>query len=190
MGQYGALFFYATRKPAEVCGVLSRCLALIAPKSIELISRTLGEDLEWESFLAGDDEKDCDEELPDADAAEEFVGYYMDGRCLSGVMADSPLADRVMKAVQESIPADIRGDYLPTELVLQVGYHDHYECAEVDEGQYFGRAFISVGFSGYSSPCDWDEFRQRVFLIPEVVSVKQDLERILGPLEQCIYWDV
>ena len=91
-------------------------------------------------------------------------------------------------AVERAIPAGIRGEFLPCNVGIEVGFHDLFECAEEEEGRYIARAFLSVQFSGYSSPNDWGEFQRRVMELPEVLAVQAELEEVTGPLEKVIHW--
>jgi hypothetical protein len=102
----------------------------------------------------------------------------------------SPIGCRIEKDVVENIDGSIRGDYVPADIFFRIGYHDIWEAAEHEEGFLFARAFLSISFWGYSSPNNWKAFRQQVFRLKGVRDVKCELESLIGPLEECIYWFV
>lgn len=189
MGQSGELIFYSVREPADPKGTLSRLVELADPKCIRIAARPLCQDREWEEFLAGREGTPF-ELLPDPKSPEDFVRHYRDGLWLSGEMIRSRLLDRIESAVRCSIPPEVRGEFVPHNMTITMGFHDIFECAEAEEGQYVARAFVSVSFFGYSTPENWAEFRRRVFGIPEVQAVRRDLEAVTGPLESCIFWSI
>ncbi len=188
MSQDGKIVFYVRAAPTNLRELLARLIELATPKCFRYTVRTAREDHEWNDFLAGNMEGTPLEDVPDPSSSEDFVSYYKDARCLMSTLCDSPLADRITTAVQDGIAEEIRGRFLPMDLTLNIGYHDIFECSEVEEGQYFARAFIAVEFFGYGTPNDWQAFRQRVFQLPGVISVKRDIEQILGPVEECVFW--
>jgi hypothetical protein len=95
-----------------------------------------------------------------------------------------------MEAVKESLSPTIRDNFLPTDAFVSVGSHDLWEDAENDDGTFIARPFLSVMFFGYGSPLNWKEFRTRVFDIPAIQQVKRELEAVLGPLQQSVFWRI
>lgn len=43
---------------------------------------------------------------------------------------------------------------------------------------------------GGSTPANWNEYRRRVMLVPEVLEIKARVEEVLGPVESCVYWNI
>ena len=79
---------------------------------------------------------------------------------------------------------------MPSGPDIVVGGHDIYECAEHDEGHLFGRAFYSFSVFGYGTPNDWEAYRRRIFDVPLLQELQQQLEEFEGPLDRCVYWSV
>ncbi|MGD9693096.1 MAG: hypothetical protein AB7V20_09705 [Phycisphaerales bacterium] len=93
-------------------------------------------------------------------------------------------------AAERDIPPEIRGQFWFRDLAVGFGWHDLFEYAENEDGHLFARAFISIQFHGHSTPSDWNEYRRRVFEVPEFKEAKARFETVTGPLQQCAYWDV
>jgi hypothetical protein len=189
MGQNGSLTFYTTRPPDNPKATLRALVLHAHPEHVLSSLRSIGEDREWEDLL-NDGPGVRHELLPPPPSVDEFVNYYREGTSLGTECVGSPLALRIKEAVAAAIPVSVRGDYVPTDLGVRIGFHDIVDDAEHEEGLLIARPFLSIGFFGYSTPNDWKAFREAVFQIPEVQAVKRDLETITGPLEQCIIWSV
>ena len=100
------------------------------------------------------------------------------------------IAEPVGLAAQRDIPPEVRGQFWFGDLIIWFGWHDIFECAENEDGHLFARAFLSIRFHGHGTPSDWNEYRRRVFELPEFKEAKARFETVTGPLEQCAYWNV
>jgi hypothetical protein len=189
MGQHGSLTFYKTRRLDAPPAVLRKLIQLAAPEHVLELFRSVGEDNGWEVFQRGGPGV-RDEMLQRPQSLEELVSQYRDGTRLSVDAVGSPLARRVQDAIASQIPPSIRGDFVPTDQLIRIGYHDIWDDAEHEEGCLIARAFLSIDFFGYSTPNDWLSFREQVLRISEVHAVKRELEAITGPLDQCIIWNI
>lgn len=190
MPQSGNLCFYTTNKPPAPTRALERFIGTLGPIRILGAFRTLAEERSWERFKLDDDPDQPLEYFLDSMNLEELAKLYADDRSLYARLSASEHGRRVADAVKERIPAEIRGDFVPSDPFIRIGYHDLWENSEHEEGHLFARSFLTVGFFGYSTPSHWKEFRQQIFLLPEVQAVERELEAVTGPLERCIYWSV
>jgi len=188
MGQNGQIVFYTCERPDDPEGLVLTLVRIFEPRCIRVVARSIGEDREWQRFL-DDRESTPLEILADADDAEAFVSYYREGCWLSGEMIGSPLGQKVRESIDRSIPVSVRGHFLPGDLILRIGHHDLFECAEHDCGHLVARPFLAVSFFGYSTPRDWSGFRHRVFAITEIQEIHKRLEEVIGPLERCVLWE-
>jgi hypothetical protein len=187
MGQSGCITFYQTTKLESPTSFLKNVARTFQTNQLLNVSRTLVEDLGYEHFLRGG----CvPTEWNLTASVRSLDELYRDTRSLSFELLGSPFANRVLGAVKTTIPSKIRGEFCPGDLFITVGFHDIWENAEVDEGQVFARAFLSIRFFGYGTPYDWQAFRALVFNVPEIKAVKSELEAISGPLDQVVYWSV
>ncbi|HVT87423.1 MAG TPA: hypothetical protein VHD56_01110 [Tepidisphaeraceae bacterium] len=188
MSQSGKLTFYTTDGLDDPRASIRAVVDYLDPKCISVISRGLKEAHSWENFLAGRDDPKLDM-LPSLASPDDLESYYLDGSVLSAQPDGSQIGFTIAQAVETKIPVEIRGEFIPSDPVVCIGWHDIWESAEHDEGLFIARAFFSIGFFGYSTPNDWKAFRERVFELMEVQDVKLDLQRLIGhPLEQVIYW--
>jgi len=189
MGQSGQLTFYRRERSKEPHRVLHDLIVLARPEGIPVISRTLVEDREWDRFHNNEDEVPR-EYLSAPLNLPELCDLYQEGKSLSVYRMHSQFGSRVSAAITNDIAEQIRGNFAPIDMNITIGFHDLWENAEHDEGLFLARPFVSVGFFGYGTPHDWAAFRVAVFAVPEVQAVKREIETVVGPLEQCIYWSV
>lgn len=190
MSQSGDLTFYTLREISKPTAALQRVVNYLRPECVPIIFRSKEEDHGWDNFLADEDDPDY-ELLPSLPTGDGLDRYYRENIVLSAKLYSSPIGLKIGRSVETQVPKEIRGDFIPTDPIVKIGWHDLWECAEHHEGLFFARAFLSVGFFGYFTPNNWQAFREAVFKIPEIQEVKTDLERVVGmPLEGVIYWSV
>jgi len=181
--------FYSVTALGDPPASLRALVGYLRPGCIPIISRAQEEDHGWDNFRADRDDPDR-ELLPSLPGAAGLDLHYRDGVVLAATLDGSATGVRIGRAVEARIPEDIRGDYAPWDPFVQIGWHDLWECAEHDDGLFIARAFLSIGFFGYSTPNNWPAFRKAVFQLPEVQEIKVDLERVIGqPLEEVVYWN-
>lgn len=188
MGQDGNVTFYRTSRAADPPALLRDLLQLLAPRHRPLVSRTLAEDREWDAFKSESVDDTPREFFGDSLNINQIPEAFREGRSLTVCSIASALSDRVAEAIRTSVPEAVRGIFLPLEVSLTVGYHDIWENAEHEDGHLFARAFLSVAFFGYGSPNDWSLCRETILRLPDIRDVQAQLERICGPLHQCVYW--
>lgn len=196
MSQEGNLTFFSTREivdPATVIAAIMR--DIIGAERTWIATRTHSEDRSWDNWqrmaasdFTLDEEEQERDRLPKGLTPDEAGASFRSGTKLVLMYTDTAIA-RIHDALSE-IDNNIRGEFVPCDAVLTAGWHDIWEAAENDDGTLFGRAFISLALGGYSSPNDWREYRRQVFQVPEVIELQQQLEKIIGPVERCIYWSV
>lgn len=194
MGQEGYLTFFSTREIADPAPVIAAIMRdIIGAERTWIATRTHSEDRSWEQWqrmvasdFTLDEEEQERDRLPKGLTPEEAGASFRPGTRLMLMYTDTAIA-RVHDALR-GIDKSIRGEFVPCDAVLTAGWHDVWEAAENDDGNLFGRAFISLALSGYNSPNDWQEYRRQVFQVPEVLELQQRLEKIIGPVERCIYW--
>ncbi|MGD9693097.1 MAG: hypothetical protein AB7G17_09940 [Phycisphaerales bacterium] len=126
------------------------------------------------------------QQLPIDDA----VKHFRPEECIYLWMDGPTIAESIGLAAERDIPPEVRGQFWFRDLHVWFGWHDLFEYAENEEGHLFARAFISIQFHGHSTPSDWNEYRRRVFEVPELKEAKALFETVTGPLEQCAFWDV
>jgi hypothetical protein len=98
------------------------------------------------------------------------------------------------EAIQRDIPLSISDRALVGQVSLCIGPRDWYEEGHGPDPlvceHYWGRSMFAVSLFGYGTPKDWNEYRRRVFDIPEFKQFQAELEAILGPVKRCITWSV
>jgi hypothetical protein len=199
MPQYGYVVFYSTDEPPIIKERLRALLDHLGIRSVFAAMRTMDSERGWE-YLQRDLKAVGDESLSQSWEHlnvkglnnSEISDLCVDGTCLFievGV-CDPGWGDRIKSAVERGVALAVRGRFTPCELYLRVGYHDIIECSENDDGLFVARASFSVEFFGYNSPHDWAEMRQQTFRLPEVVEIKRELEKVLGHLDEFMFWDV
>jgi hypothetical protein len=197
MSQEGHLTFFSTREQPTPFALTSALIRdIIGAERTWLVSRTRREDRSWErwqrivaSHFMLDDDPEPWESLGKGFSPEEAGAEFRPDRCLIIMFIETLLAkpfDEHLRRIDERI----RGQFVPTDCILMIGWHDIWEAAEHDHGQLFGRAFVSLSIRGNSSPNDWPEYRRLVLREPVVLRLQERLESILGPVEKCIYWGV
>ncbi len=211
MSQSGQLVFFAAHECARPRQVLEAALRLTGATRIAFASRAVAKPGGWEVFQRSlteppppgqvtVDDDDVIVMVDEDDVPTEIVGRLQrvedavnlidtDG-CLTIHVGPNPLGPRIAEAINMAIPGSVRGEFVPTDPIICIGYHDIFECAEHDEGFLFGRAFFSFRLFGYGTPLDWTRYRKEVFNVGAIKALKADLEEIIGPLDQCIYWSI
>lgn len=197
MGQEGYLTFFSTREIADPAPIVATIMRdIIEAEQAWIATRTRFEYQAWERWRRMVDsnfslhEKQEDEEwLPKGLTPEQAGQAFRPGTRLMLIYTGTPLGLQMDRAMQR-IDEKVRGQFIPGAPALSVGWHDIWETAENDGGTLFGRAFISLSLRGNTSPNDWPEYRRQVFQVPEVIELQQRLEKIMGPVERCIYWSI
>lgn len=96
------------------------------------------------------------------------------------------------EAIQRDIPLSISDHALVERLSLDIGPCNWYEEGHGPDPlvceHYWGRSMFAVSLFGYGTPHDWNEYRRRVFEIPEFRQFQAELEAILGPVKRCTTW--
>jgi hypothetical protein len=170
---------------------LSAVLRYSGAVAADSVTRTIGPDDAWSRFTANQENPFPPEEsVGNGLDLFSLPSLYRAGTCLRVTLAPCPLGQKVHKAILTRIDGFIRGTFCPSEVMLAIGDHDLFEFAENEDGLLFARATFSVAFWGYSSPLDWVAFRDEVFALPEVGEIKRDLGGLVGPLQECAYWNV
>jgi hypothetical protein len=189
MSQSGVLVFYRTEPLEDPVGLLSRLVEAINPVQIIIVSRTRAAAPAWNDFVESQDHVPT-EMLPSPIEPKDWVKYYREPYRLSGEFSGTAMGKRIMEAVEAGIPQGVRNNFLPSDLIVWAGEHLLWEDAENEEGVLIARPYLSVKFFGYGTPLDWKAFRREVFVLPGVQEAKRELEAILGPLQECVYWSV
>lgn len=191
MAQCGTLQFYSTREHPEPRRLLSEALALAGGSKVLYAYRSVEEDDRWARFRRGED---LDYEyiaghMPMA----EVPALWVPSTSLLVSIEPNPMGAMFERVMQERIPASVRGNFIPCQTDLQIGWHDIIE--ETEEPPHYGRliarAFFAFTLFGYGTPSDWAAYRRIVFDVPEVKQLQESLERVVGsPVEQWVSWSV
>ena len=197
MSRSGELVFYSEEPYGEPTVMTERLLRYLGVAKAYTVARTIGEDREWDAWKAegggvgGDQVMYSDRRRFDVEGLGpvELAGLYEDGCHLFLNLESIWFSRRIESAVSEQVPADLRRDYVPSDLCVSVGYHDIWEAVECREGQRFCRAFCSIRLFGYSTPCDWAATRVAILGLAEVEQSRQEIQEIIGPTGVCVYWD-
>jgi hypothetical protein len=190
MGQNTTITFYSTRESKQPNELLRAIVGISMPRRVLIVYRTLAEDRGWDDFLQGGPGYIPSEHLPDPKDPMELALLYKEGVSLGAEFMDSHLARRVSAGIGSNIPISVRNEFLDTDLIVRIGFHDLFEDSEHEDGLLIARAFLSIEFFGYSTPSNWQLFREAVFRVPEIQAVQQELEAVTGPLEQCVIYSV
>lgn len=197
MGQEGYLTFFSAHEIPDPTPIIATIMRdIIGADRTWIATRTRSEDRSWDQWrrmvdsdFTLDEEDQDDEWLPKGLTSEEAGALFRAGTRLMLIYTATPLG-RWLDEVMQRMDEKVRGQFIPGAPTLTVGWHDIWETAENDDGTLFGRAFISLSLRGNTSPNDWREYRRQVFEVPEVIELQQRLEKIIGPVERCIYWSV
>lgn len=190
------IFFVARSLPSPQQSFIG-VLKSIGAKGILDASRTLEPDRGWAAFKESleqpfqavtDDEDDVPTEyffkqMLVEDAAE----LYIEGNLLRCAVMYEGL--HTLAQQMREIPPDIAGDFSPATLMVCLGPHDIFECAEHELGHFIARATFSFQIFGYGTPRQWNRYRELVFELPFVRDLQGKIESIIGPVERCAIWN-
>lgn len=200
MGQCGEVVFFTEREHPSPRVLLAQVLRLVGATTIAHAWRTLEEDLGWEAFKRDLDREFQTVEIAEDDIPTEMVAQvipieevpklYREGVSLRVHFGPNQFGELIEAAINTRIPEPIRGNFRPASPTFVVGFHDIFEYAEHDEGYLFGRAFFSFSLFGYSTPNDWQRFREVIFDVPEIADLQKRLEAIAGPMKRCVHWNI
>ncbi len=187
MSQSGKLSLY---RIAPLPGLRAKALQVAQQSGLRVLAASAcrGRFSEWRDAFDGPGGA-WPTPLPQGWAVEEYLQQYRRPGCLR-LWGASRWGETVAAAVTDGIPTEVRGLFVPDCLYLTLGGHDLCEFAEAEHGQLIARASLSVRFFGYHTPNDWQRFRELVFELPGVVAVRQELEEIVGPVKQVVFWSV
>ncbi len=191
MAQCGTLTFYSTSAHSEPRRLLSQALALAGGSKVLYAYRSVEEDDRWARFRGGED---LDYEyIAGHTPMAEVPSLWKPGTSLSVSIEPNRMGGMFERVMQERIPANVRGNFIPCQTDLQIGWHDIIE--ETEEPPHYGRliarAFFAFKLFGYGTPSDWAGYRRVVFDVPEVKQLRANLEQIVGgPVEPWVSWSV
>jgi hypothetical protein len=189
MSQSGEVIFYQQTWRLDDSQALDSLLRLSGSSTCVELYRTLEEDRTWLLYQEDSDSPFPDEELVGEEVElAEIPNFVTDDRFIRISFGNSPLLAQVREAIIRTIPAKILGRYVPTELSVVVGYHDLVATDQYPELRLIARPPLSVHFAGYGVPSDCDAFAELVFTVPEVLSVKQRLESVVGNVQGDCLW--
>lgn len=118
--------------------------------------------------------------------AKDLPNYLKLPQCLRVSFNYPPLGKRVFNALKNSIPIEVFGDHLPSEVILRVGPHDLLGVNPDSELFRIARPFISLTIWGYHSPPDTEKYQAAVLCDPEIQRVRKELDAIMGEVEMVI----
>lgn len=203
MAIYGDLIFYTTREsenPKELILRLGQISGAQYAKSLRYVedeyrwwdSPKKGGEVIYASETAIIEVVRLPENLAEKVPIQRLPEFYKEGECLSIKFGICPLSDYIHDAIAEGIPEEIRSYFIPGQQGMKayVGYHDIYGNVTSEfEVEFVARAFCSISFSSYGCPKNLEVFKSMVFALPEFQTLKQKLELVTGPLEECFIWD-
>lgn len=168
-------------------GVLCRLLDYVGASECSSASLSLGISQEWEAHL-GDKLPGLQ---PDAGfwqhvPVKELPKYLQLPQCLTVSFPHPPLGKRVFEALKQSIPVEVFGDHLPSEVLLRVGPHDLLAVNPDSELFRIARPFISLSLWGYHSPSDTKKYEKAVLRNPVFQQVRKGIDAIMGGAEMAI----
>lgn len=123
---------------------------------------------------------------------ENVPDFYNEENCLWVNLGICPLSTYLHESVLKGIPEEIRSYFAPGQqgMSIYIGHHDLFGNVKDESVDYVATSFCSISFDSYGCPKDWNIYRAILFSLPEVHEVKQKLEAIVGPLEQCVIWSL
>jgi hypothetical protein len=198
MGILGQLVFYTetpTQEPRRQAEQVYRLFFSDAP--IRLATRYVDNSWEYLQRIISGNSSDADadediiyeEDITDPSSIQEALKLYRDGSALLLMLVGrSKLFERMVE-ITSAIPESIRGYFVPSSPWINIGYHDIFDAFESEQGHLYGRAFFSIKFDCPGMPHNPKEYRRLLFEIPEIDEIRKGFESIVGPLEQCVYWD-
>ena len=196
MSQTSRIAFFCTEELPEPAQLLARVIEALQPvRSIRSVSTSSRPSRSWEFLqrdIAGEDVDDEESEWRSVGTSLSNMNprrvheFYIPGGLMS-IDFGPNIIDEMKWAVINGLPESVRGDrFVPINLAVRLGFHDLYEYLSDEYNQYFGRAFLSFNFWGYSTPVNGEAFRTQVFEVAAVVAVRRRLEGMVGrPLQQC-----
>jgi len=186
MSFFGTARLFSTKSPPRLVTLIPECLEATVCTRILCGSRRASAQ-EWTHLLRGTDYSPSFERL-DPNLTPEQIAELCEPGTVVRLELITPLGKRVWDEIQEHIPPEVRGGASLSNVSLTIGEHDLFECLENEEGQYFGRATVSVTIDGPGCPEDWAEFRRLTKQLPAVRTLEQRLTDILGPVRCEVYW--
>lgn len=112
----------------------------------------------------------------------EFVEHVSEGICVTIVVCECTLLDRITAAIQDSIPSGVRGPYLPTELHIHLGQHEWVDYADTAEGTHVATTDLSLAFWGYGTADKYTAFKRQIHDIPGLQEIRTLLRAITGKM--------
>ncbi len=193
MSQLGSIVFHTGTWIGDGCLFLTKTLEYLGSPGCDLGMYLPEEDRSWARFQLGRESSLKTQSIDGDLSLQAVVGHcrrYSSPGFVQFGFCPNRVSRIVWRGIHESIPSQILGQFLPTETSIIVGRHDLFECAESEQGRFYGRASFSVQFWGYGTPNDWGLCRELILQLPQIESVRLDLEQCLQvEVASCIFWD-
>ncbi len=97
-------------------------------------------------------------------------------------------SDMLANKLKEEVPESVRGDCIPCDFYINLGWHDLFGNINSDKVEYISRAHCSIQLCSNEYPDDIEEYNKRLFTIPVLKMFQSELEEILGPLKKSIFY--
>jgi hypothetical protein len=192
MSQRGYLAWYTEADDCDLIHLLKNLPKVVGFKRADSVYWTDPE----ETGLEEDEDsgEDYDDEDANDDDDPDFIGSEIlakelfrlfDATAGLRIAAEkAELGDRIERGVLRDIPESVRGRFIPSRPFIEIGKHYLYDGVSETV---FARPNVTVGCWGYSTPKDSNEFRKRMFALPEFVEETHRLEHLIGPLKHALY---
>jgi hypothetical protein len=183
-------------KPADV--LLRETAAAFGATHTGDVKRTIGKDRGWAdrfhrwkpmlrlgvAVISVPAQKEM-EHLGFKRSIDEAVGLIRPGISLYAALRN-PGWPELDAAIREQLPESIRGQCVPSGMIVRVGWHDLYHGDYVNP-KLFGRAWYSLTLMGHDTPADGPAFREHIFRVPAIRRVFEIAAGVAGPLSHCVY---
>src|SRR4029079_6985260 len=111
--------------------------------------RTIGEEQGWATLMGKDSNGASDETLTvDDPSLKSLAKLYKDGCSLTLDLGSTRLSDPMRAAIEAKVPKELRGDFLPSSLYVEIGGHDVILPGVDDDGTLLARAFVEIRLFG------------------------------------------
>ena len=194
MSAEGYLHLYLVDRPAELSSILRRLLGSTSASTVSAWS-TPSDLSEWEFFKSTLMDSDVYEEIPIRSIGatvpiDDAIRLANDSICLRLDIVDTQVGNGLREEIAE-IPVEIRNGFqLARGFSVWCGWHDIFESAEHEEGFFFDRAYLSIVFTGFGSPTNWQETRRIIMNSIALLLIRSAFEDFTGRLQQCLYWNI
>lgn len=154
---------------------------------------TMYQDLRRGKRMPFDPHRFSDPSVPTGNVSHDMIcEYSLPNQVTYSYFFKSPLSNTVTAAVKADLPAAIRDTFMEggCDTHVYCGPYEHCELQDDATAQFFGKSYLTLGFSAYGLPLNWAESRRLILASPALNELKGRFEGIVGPAKMCVGWEI